>query len=141
MNYRVMILALVVSLMSGAVVSAEQRAVIRLTDKERGMVLHEMRQLLFGVQMIIDGLARDDMPAVAESAKALGMDMATEMSPELKGKLPSEFMLMGRSVHAGFDQLAADTAAKRDRELALTQLATTLQTCVACHDAFAVTLR
>lgn len=140
MRYRAVIVAVVVSLMSGAV-SAEQRAVIRLTEKERGIVLHEMRQLLSGVQMILEGLARNDMRAVSESAQTLGMDMATEMTPELKGKLPQEFMLMGKSVHQDFEQMATDATDKRDRELTVRQLATTLQTCVACHDAFAVTSR
>lgn len=118
--------------------AADDRALIKLSEKERNMVLHEMRMLLSGVQGITDGLARNDMAAVSESAKPLGMDMASEMTPGLREKLPKEFMRMGKSVHMAFEQIAADADAKRDRELAMRQLSDTLQTCVACHDAFAI---
>ena len=116
----------------------DDRVVLELSPAERVVILEEMRMLLAGVQKMTGALGQQDMPAVAEAARALGQKMAHEVPPELRAKLPLEFRQLGSSVHRDFDQIALDADSLKDVSYSLTQLSTTLQKCVSCHAAYQI---
>lgn len=119
-------------------VAGDTRAVLALTPEERAMVLEEMRMFLDGVQKITGALGRQDMPAVADVARGLGQKMVHEVPPALRAKLPQEFRQLGFSVHRDFDQIALDADSLKDPSHSLSQLSSTLQTCVACHAGYQI---
>jgi len=114
------------------------RVALELSPAERVVILEEMRMLLAGVQKMTGALGQQDMPAVAEAARALGQKMAHEVPPELRAKLPLEFRQLGSSVHRDFDQIALDADSLKDVSYSLTQLSTTLQKCVSCHAVYQI---
>ena len=50
--------------------------------------------------------------------------------------LPKGFMVMGMTVHSSFDKIADDAVKLRNAKHTLGQLASTLNTCAGCHDAY-----
>ncbi len=114
------------------------RVVLELSPAERVVILEEMRMLLSGVQKMTGALGQQDMPAVAEAARALGQKMAHEVPPALRAKLPLEFRQLGSSVHRDFDQIALDADSLKDVSYSLTQLSATLQKCVSCHATYQI---
>lgn len=116
----------------------DERVVLQLTPAERAMILEEMRLFLGGVGQLSGALGRGDMAAAAEAARALGQQMATEVPPALRAKLPQDFRQLGFSVHRDFDQIALDAASLGDVSHSLGQLSATLQKCVACHAAYQI---
>lgn len=129
-------LALGLSAMPALADGTDNRHVLEVTEPQRGHVLEEMRALLSGVQNILTALARDDMAAVAQHARPLGMSMAHKAEDHLKGVLPREFMRLGMSVHEDFDRIVADAESLKNPKHTLGQLSNTMFKCVACHDAY-----
>ncbi len=118
--------------------AADGRAVLELTPAERAMILGEMRTFLVGVQKLTGALAHEDMMGAAEAARGLGQVMVHELPPGLRAKLPQEFRQLGFSVHREFDQIALDAEGMKDVSHSLSQLAATLQKCVACHASYQI---
>lgn len=116
----------------------DERKVLALSTEERAFVLEEMRGLLSGTRMVIDGLVNEDMKAVASAARSAGMGVMHNMPASFKTKLPMEFKQLGMSMHAGFDQIAMDADGMADPKLTLRQMNTILQTCVACHGSYQI---
>jgi len=116
----------------------DERTAVVLNAEERAMILLEMRQFLTGVQAMTEGLARDDMKAVAQASSVLGMKAAHAVPTPLKAKLPKEFKQFGFAVHSDFDQIAMDAESLGDMKHAMTQLAGTLNKCVACHNRYQI---
>ncbi|UOA08660.1 hypothetical protein [Methylobacter sp. S3L5C] len=71
-------LTLVLGLASITAIAEEvdQRQAIKLNAEQRAHVLGEMCKLLSGTQAILAALSVDDMTAVAQQARALGVNMA-----------------------------------------------------------------
>jgi len=111
---------------------------LTLSAAQRGHVLAEMRALLTGTQKILSALAEGDLPAVARHARPLGLQMAHKAEDHLRGVLPEAFMRLGESVHADFDQMAADAEAGKGSTHALRRLSDTLGKCVACHATYRI---
>ena len=118
--------------------SHDGRAVLALSPGERAVILKEMWMLLDGVQKMTGALGRQDMPAVAAAARAIGQKLAHEVPAPLGAKLPLEFRQLGSSVHRDFDQIAMDADTLGDVSYALNQLSSTLQKCVACHATYQI---
>lgn len=116
----------------------DKRQVLKLSEQQRGLVLEEMRALLSGTQNILAALSKDDMAAVAQQARALGMSMAQKSEDHLKGSMPETFMQLGMSVHQDFDRIAADAEALKDSQHTLRQLSESMNKCVACHDSYQI---
>ncbi len=115
-----------------------KRQSLKLSEAQRSHVQAEMQALLSGTQNILAALSRDDMAAVAQHARPLGMGMTHKAEDHLQGALPKEFMALGMSVHQDFDQIASDAAAKKDPKLTLRQLSDSMSKCVACHATYQV---
>lgn len=116
----------------------DDRQTLKLSEAQRGHVLEEMRALLSGTQNIMAALSNDDMAAVAQHARPLGMSMAHKAEDHLKGVLPKEFMGLGMSLHQDFDQIASDAESKKDPKLTLRQLSDSMSKCVACHASYQI---
>ncbi|MCG3189818.1 MAG: hypothetical protein LKCHEGNO_02319 [Burkholderiaceae bacterium] len=116
--------------------AADGRVAIVLEPGERAFVLTEMRGFVGGLQQVIAALARDDMKAAASAAHRMGMAAAHSAPAALVGKLPLEFKTLAFSTHRDFDAIALDAESLGDPKHTLTQLAATLQKCVACHSSY-----
>ena len=118
----------------------DNRRVLTLNETNRHLVLTEMRALLSGTQAILGALANDDMKAVAESAKPLGMGMANNAENHLHDALPKEFMMLGKTVHIAFDEIARDAEIVNDPKHTLKQLNQMMGQCTACHASYQIRL-
>ncbi len=116
----------------------DKRQVLMVSDAQREHVLEEMRSLLSGIQNILAALSRDDMVAVAQYARPLGMGMRAKVEDHLHGVLPKEFMHLGMSIHRDFDRIAADAESLRDPKHTLRQLSESMKKCVACHGSYQI---
>ncbi len=120
--------------------TADQRMLLPVSELQRDHVLSEMRMLLGGVQRIVAALGDDDMAAVAEAARPLGLRMAHKAEDHLKGVLPAEFMRQGMAVHQDFDDLADSSEFSGDSAVILRQLGRLMEKCVACHNTYQLRL-
>ena len=111
----------------------DKRQVLVLNELQRDHILTEMRALLSGTQRILEALSKEDMVAVAEHARALGMGMAHKGENHLQSVLPKEFMQLGMSVHKAFDEIAADAESRKDPRHTLRQLSESMMKCSTCH--------
>lgn len=114
----------------------DDRTAVVLAPGERALILNEMRNLLGGVQGILEAINHNDMKQVARAARAVGTASAADVNPALMAKLPLPFKQLGMSVHHDMDDLAqAAENGKPPAELQ-TMLGNTLAKCVACHSAW-----
>jgi hypothetical protein len=116
--------------------STDGRIAVHLDAGETDLVLMEMRMFLEAVQQIVKGVNENDMKLVAEAARKVGKEAQLAVPGTLMGKLPIELKKLGFDTHTKFDQLAMDADDLQDGSHALTQLATLMQNCVACHAAY-----
>jgi hypothetical protein len=116
----------------------DQRQVLPLNQAQQAHVLSEMRSLLAGTQAIIAALAADDMKAVAQHARPLGIGMKKKPENKLHGVLPEAFMMLGKSVHNDFDSIADDAESVKSSKHTLLQLSEMLKTCQVCHESYRI---
>ncbi len=119
--------------------SNDTRELVATDARTRGLVLTEMRDLLFAVNQVMKGAADNDMAAVAKAARFVGLSHFATAGD--KGALPVyktetapiEFRRLGAQVHASFDRIA--DAAERGGEpmQIIGQLADATSNCIACH--------
>ncbi len=120
------------------VTNSDGRLSIQLSAGERDLVLQEMRGFLSSVQKIVQGAASNDANAIVTAARAVGNAAQGEVPGSLVGKLPGSFKKLGFDTHTKFDNIARDAEELEDGEHALTQLATLMQNCVACHATYRI---
>ena len=126
-------------LIAGSTEKAEDgRVAVLLEPGERAFMLHEMRDFVAGLQEVSDGLARDDMDAVAKAARGVGTAKAHDVPVAMLGKLPIEFKKLALSTHREFDTIAVDAEGVRTPKHTLQQLSDVLQKCVACHSTYQI---
>lgn len=118
------------------VAGSDGRNAVILAAPERNLVLDEMRGLLAATQGVVQGIEKNDMKQVAQSARAVGMGSAVDVNPALMAKLPLEFKSLGMSVHHDMDDLAAAAESGRPAPELLGMLSNTLAKCVGCHSAW-----
>ncbi len=119
----------------------DKREVLVLNQMQREHVLTEMRALLSGVQNILGALAEDDMAAVADIARPLGLAMRGKAEDHLKGMLPKEFMQLGMVAHQDFDNIAVLAESGVDSKEVLRQLSASMNKCQACHLSYQIHTR
>ena len=135
---KVLVLCFGLAATSALAEDLDNRRLLTLTESQRRHVLEEMRILLSGTQAILAALAKDDMTAVAQYARRLGMGMADKAEDHLKGALPKEFMQLGMSVHQDFDQIATDAESLKDSKHTLWQLSESMNKCAVCHASYQI---
>ena len=109
------------------------REVIYLSEKERALVLLEMRHFLEAVHLILDAALREDMMAVDKIARPLGMQALRAAPASLHKKLPKGFTLLGPKVHQQFQAIADDARDLGDPAYTIQQVKTLTGQCLACH--------
>jgi len=114
----------------------DNRTAVVLGAGERDMILSEMRNLLGGVQGILDGINHGDMKQTASAARAVGMASAVDVNPALMAKLPLPFKQLGMSVHHEMDDLAQAAESGKSAAELQAMLTNTLSKCVSCHAAW-----
>ncbi|MDH4200190.1 MAG: hypothetical protein OEV66_07395 [Spirochaetia bacterium] len=112
------------------------RAEVVLTKSEKVMILGEMRQLLFTVQGVVDGIEKNNSKAIAEAALNGGTKMMLDDNASLMLKLPVAFKMQGIGVHKYFDQIANEAQKGAAKDKILSMLNTQLQNCISCHAAY-----
>ena len=122
-------------------ITADTRTVIALDAPARNALFQEMRSLLVNVQLIIDGIANNNLKAVVRAARASGTQSASEAGEAMERQLPKNFTTLGMSMHKEFDAIAADAEKGGDAKRILTQLAVTMQKCAACHVSYQVRVK
>lgn len=126
-------------IVAGSAERAEDgRLSVALDPAERDLMLREMRGFVAGLQGIVDGLARDDMKAVAAASRTMGMARTHDAPVAMMAKLPLEFKTLALGLHREFDIIAMDADGIGTQKHTLGQLADALQKCVACHSAYQV---
>jgi hypothetical protein len=118
--------------------ASDGRTAILLAPGERDFVLAEMRAFLDGVQGIAAGAAQNDMKAVGESARKVGMAVARNVPVSLMSKLPMEFKGLGMATHKAFDDLGIEAETMGDAKVVTGKLADLLNNCSACHGTYRI---
>lgn len=113
------------------------RLSVALKREERNLVLNEMRQLLSGVQTILEALTVNDLKVVEKTANSLGMGAAADVNPTLMAKLPLEFKSTGMGLHRRFDDLSYKVqSGQMEKNQILQEVSDIMRTCVGCHEAY-----
>ena len=114
---------------------ADGRTSILLAPGERNKVLGEMRDVLAGVQAIIEDTTSGDLKAAEAKARSMGMAAAAQ-DTAIIAKLPLDFKSLGLGLHRSFDDLADSIAATDDPVSVLGDVGNLMLQCVACHDTY-----
>jgi len=125
------------------VVRLDERHVLPLNEIQREHVLQDMRNLLSGTQMVVEGLAENDMQLLHDANTLVNKGGAAGNRADMKrlgmGRvLPPEFRQMGQTTRAGFQDisdLATNGASHADIQ---SKLAETMYNCTACHSAYQI---
>lgn len=119
-------------------VADDGRVVVLLDEPARKIMLDQMRFFMQGVAAIMDALSIGNMEIVAREARARGGVMPERVPVEIRNQLPSGFLAIGKTVHMGFDQLAADAKQFGDAQQCQQQLAEIIRGCSACHATYQI---
>ncbi|MGH8735365.1 MAG: hypothetical protein ACREVB_16900 [Burkholderiales bacterium] len=119
------------------------REAVALEPAERDFVLAEMRQFVQAIRGIIEGVADNDMKAVAAAARAVGVQVQRSQisvpgsaAAGVARKVPAGFRTLGLATHTAFDEMALHAEQSGARDQLLAALADNLRRCVACHAAY-----
>lgn len=122
---------------TGLVMDSEDgRTAIVLNEAERDLVLTEMRGFLEAVEGVMDGVLEEDMAAVAESARTVGMATTQAVPMALMAKLPLEMKTLGMETHAAFDTIAREAEDMGDGTEILKLVRDALGNCTSCHASY-----
>ncbi len=117
----------------------DPRSPVRVSVREKEVILGEMRNLLRSVHGIQGAVAGGDYPAAAAWARKSGMAMETAVEsghPEILLKLPVEMKRLGLGTHEEFDRLAEFLETRPAPGQVLGRLNELTGRCVACHDTY-----
>jgi hypothetical protein len=116
----------------------DTRTTIGLAPKEREQLRQGMRIYLESVEAIVDGVHRNNLRAVAGSAKRSGMSMLEDISLGEAVKLPPEFIILSIDTHQRFDALSRLAEAGESKSGIMDQLSGILANCTSCHSTYRV---
>jgi hypothetical protein len=110
---------------------------LRLTASERNEFLSEMRNMLFSIQQILEGIGTSDREKIVEAAKLSGNRMARATPASVRAKLPQSFRDLGGSTHMMFEELAM-RADSDEMDMLASDTGKLMKQCLACHAKFRV---
>ena len=117
------------------------RTAIVLEQGEKDAILGEMRMLLEATQTTMEGLANNDLAAVADAAEPLGSKAIATVDFALRAKLPLEFKKLGFGTHYAFDDIAKMAKAGKPAKEIQLKYVDLMNNCVACHATYQLTTR
>jgi len=118
----------------------DQRKILHMNVKQRHHVLTEMRQLLASTQGVLEGIAENDMGKVAQAAALSAPKAPKTVDFRMKDVLPPDFRQMGKAAHVAFGEMEQKAKNGASKEEIAMEIADTLNTCVACHSTFQVSV-
>jgi hypothetical protein len=110
---------------------------LRLTASEKAEFLSEMRNMLFSVQQILEGIGASDRNKIAEAAKLSGNRMARATPASVRAKMPQSFRDLGGPTHMMFEELAM-RADSDEMDMLASDAGKLMKQCLACHAKFRV---
>jgi hypothetical protein len=116
--------------------AADMQQRIQLAPTERDAIRREMRTMERSLNLILHGLTDGNFQMVEKAARTSGKAIAID--PQLRQKLPSQYVALDEKVHLRFDQLADATKRGTVQGDVVPRLAAISGYCVACHDMFRV---
>ena len=116
-----------------ALADEDPRTSIELEPEQRAAVLGEMRQFMEAIDTILASALAEDMAAVTEASRPMGMEAVRRTPASIKQAMPAGFMKMGRKTHLVFEQIAQDAEDLGDPRHTLEQLNRATALCVSCH--------
>lgn len=118
----------------------DTRQPVSRTEAEKAFVLDQMRLFLTSIAAIEEGLGTGDLDKVAQEAAARGRkaNAALARPPTLGAKESDAWKAMIGQVRGGFDEIAAQAAAKASPLQINAALGKTMQNCVACHQTYRI---
>ena len=125
-------------------VTSDRRMPIEVTQAEKNHILYEMREFLHGLHNINHAMAKQDMQALANTARPMGA-LLDRIPASMKERLPEAFTQMAIAFNEALQLLAskAETrAGKGEAGLRETHenIAEVLTYCSGCHDTFRFTV-
>lgn len=120
---------------------ADTRETVVLPAFERDRILASMRRFLKGTQQIVEGLALDDMKMVIRGARSTDPQPLSEASLKARENCPKGCTELCEEMHGGFNSIAAEAEAGKNKQVILEKLSGTLQRCTACHDIYRYDMR
>ncbi|MDP2787800.1 MAG: hypothetical protein Q8O79_06965 [Pseudomonadota bacterium] len=125
---------------SSSAIYSDKRIAINISQAEKNQVLYEMREFLHGLHNINHALARQDMKAVAITARPMG-SLRDRMPASLKERMPEEFTQLSIAMNEAFLTLARDAESKdeagKDKMRQVHEnLAEVMTYCSGCHDTY-----
>lgn len=121
-------------------VSADARAMVRMTAPQREELRAQMRQHLESVQAVLAALAASDWEAVgaAAAANAPGRGAGQRPAHSFRDALPAGWFNFARPMHQAFGRIQAEAAGERRSAEVIAALAAGTEQCTACHASFRV---
>jgi hypothetical protein len=121
--------------------TADTRETIVMPAFERDRILASMRRFLKGTQQIVEGVALNDMKMVIQGARSTSPQPLSEASLKARENCPKGCTELCEEMHGGFDSIAAEAEAGKNKQVILEKLSGTLQKCTACHDIYRYDMR
>ncbi|MBK05841.1 MAG: hypothetical protein CL932_13805 [Deltaproteobacteria bacterium] len=119
--------------------TVDKRVAVVLSSSDREFILDEMRGLLKGLRDIMEGLSKDNMKDISKALSNMGMKAAAHESHTLHRRLPIGFKMMGMGLRKKMDKLSTQLSQKKiNRKQLLTELTTSMNTCVSCHSTYKI---
>ena len=133
-------------LLSGVVVTAQEGAATRqdiaVSSELRALLRAEMREIASGMQSMTLALAGADWQVIKTTSDKIRASYILEQKltaaqrQELERKLPEQFKQLDAAFHQRAEKLAV-AAAAHDAELTLFHYTRLMESCTACHTAYA----
>ena len=120
---------------SSGVMHTDNRIAINVSQAEKNHVLSEMREFLHGYHSINIAMARQDMKALAITARPMG-GLLDRLPVKLKERLPEEFTQLAIAMNEAFQNLARDAESNGDMRKSHENIAEVVTYCSGCHDAY-----
>ena len=114
----------------------DDREIIWVTEKEKALLLSEMRAFLKASQTILEANLAGDMKAVEEAARLVGVSLFKNTPEAIHEKLPITFSMIGPRAYMGFESIVDESLGGGDMMVIFSQLAELQKNCVACHSLF-----
>lgn len=116
----------------------KQRKAVLMTPQNREVVLGEMRNFLFNLQQINEGMLENNPEKIITAARRSGHSSTEKVPQGLMKSLPFEFKQMGMGVHTMFDQLSDSVRLNYSQKSTQKQLNKIMNSCVACHQIYQI---
>jgi hypothetical protein len=115
--------------------TSDKRRPVKMTDEMAEHQLKNMRDHLEAITAIVGVMAKKDFKKMEKESLRLASSPKMKMMCNNMGKATPGFTAMGLALHSTADKLV-HAAKKKDYDLFVRKLGSTLRTCTSCHSTF-----